>query len=71
MLDVKEFINELIPLVRFNKEKHIHYMGSTILTNDEMKAMLSVIYGDEYNNLPNNEQRKLRDYIFDELRGEE
>ena len=72
MKDVSEFINEIKSQITmkdspYHKRK-VHYMGSTILTNDEMKAMLSVYY-DWYDNLKSNDKRKVADFIFDTLRG--
>jgi len=71
MKDVSEFINEIKNQVTLKDSpyhpKKVHYMGSTILTNLELKAMLNVYY-DWWAELPSNEKRKIADYIFDELR---
>lgn len=71
MKDISQFINEIklqITMKDSPYHKHkVHYMGSTILTNNEMKAMLSVYY-DWFDDLESNEKRKISDYAFDQLR---
>lgn len=71
MQDVSDFINEIKPGITLKESqfypKPVHYYGSTVLTNNELKAMLSVYY-DWYEDLPSNEKRKIADFIFDELR---
>lgn len=69
MIDVTMFIEVLKPLVTYDAPNRTHYMGSTILTNHEMDVMLSIYYKEEYNDLKYSDKRKLRNYIFDELRG--
>lgn len=74
MNDVTEFINEIKESITMKHspyhKKQVHYMGKTILTNDEMKAMLNVYY-DWFEDLTSADKRKLSDYIFDELRGDD
>lgn len=69
---IDDFINEIKDQIELVEDKRyprpIHKMGSTILTNNEMKAMLSVYY-DWFEDVPSNIKRKISDYVFDELRG--
>lgn len=71
MKDVSEFINEINKSISLREspyhKRKVHYMGSTILTNNEMKAMLNVYY-DWYEELESSEKRKVADYVFDQLR---
>ena len=71
MKDVRLFIKEIKKSIEMKNSKwhkrKVHYMGSTILTNNEMKTMLSIYY-DWFDNLESNEKRKIADYVFDKLR---
>lgn len=66
-MTVEEFIKELKPMVRYDKEKNLHYMGSTILTNQEINVMLDVMLGDNYTKKTSNERTKIRQRIFKEI----
>ena len=70
-MKLEEFIEELKSIVikKYSKyhERDVHYMGSTILTNQEMKVMLETMLGDDYTNLSNAEQKRIRRKIFKEL----
>ena len=66
-MKVNEMIEELKPLCRYDKEKKLHYMGSTILTNSEMKRMCEVVLEESYTKLNNTQREKIRQRIFREL----
>lgn len=66
-MTLKEFIEELKAMVIYDKEKNLHYMGSTILTNQELIVMLETMLGDDYTSLSSNERTKMRQRIFKEL----
>ena len=70
-MKLDEFINTIKPMITikesaFHKGK-VHYMGSTILTNQEMKVMLETMLGDDYTKLSNAAKKKLRREIFAKL----
>lgn len=68
-MTVEEFIEELKPMVTYDKAKRIHMMGSTILTNMEVKHMLHIMLGEDYDNLSKREQTIIKRRVFDETRG--
>lgn len=63
------FINVLSHSVDYDKIKNVHWLGITILTNQDMHYMLINKFGRDYELMTNSEQRKLREKIFRELRG--
>ena len=63
-MTIEEFIAELKPMVRYENGKH--YMGSTILTNQEVNHMLKLLIGDEYTKLSYNQRKKMRQRVFKE-----
>ena len=72
---IKDFIIELkIKGARYESmEKDgekFHWLGSSKLTNDHMRTMCSTFFEDDYNLLTDPEKRKIRDRIFDTIRGE-
>ena len=66
-MTIEDFIKELKPLVRYNKEKDLHIMGSTILTNQEVNHMLHIMIGEDYDKLSSNKRTKMRQRVFKEL----
>ena len=63
-MTIEEFIKELKPLVRYEKDKH--YMGSTILTNQELDTMLEIMLEEDYTKLNYNKRKKIRQRVFKE-----
>ena len=70
-MSLEKFINELKTMVTTKyspyHKRYVHYMGSTILTNQEMKGMLEIMLGDDYTKLTNAQQKRMRRKIFKEL----
>ena len=70
-MSLEEFINELKAMVTTKyspyHKRYVHYMGTTILTNQEMKGMLEIMLGDDYTKLTNAQQKRMRRKIFKEL----
>jgi len=66
-MTVEEFIKELKPMVKYDKDRQLHYMGSTILTNQEINVMLDMMLGDDYKTKSSRERTKIRQRIFKEL----
>jgi hypothetical protein len=50
--------------------QNIHWLGSKILTNRDMMIMCSEKFGNDYEFMTYAEQRKLREHIFEKLRGD-
>ena len=63
-MTIEEFIAELKPMVRYENGKH--YMGSTILTNQEVNHMLKVMGVEPYTELSSNERTRIRQRVFKE-----
>ena len=68
--DLEYFIRVLKSSTEYFPKKREHWTGIMLLTNDDMKRMLSTKFGKDYDNMNNPNQRKLRERIFRELRGE-
>lgn len=66
-MTIDELIEELKALVNYDKEKDKHYMGSTILTNQEVHHILTVTVGKEYTELNGSQRTKVRQRVFKEL----
>lgn len=66
-MKIEEFIKELKPMCHYNKEEDKHYMGSTILTNQELNHMLHIMIGEPYDKLSGNKKKKIRQRIFKEI----
>lgn len=66
-MTLKEFIEELKPMVYYDKKTKRHMMGSTILTNQELIVMLETMLGDDYINLTSNERTCIRQKVFKEI----
>ena len=70
-MTIEEFIKTLKPLVVYDREKRLHYMGKdSILTNKEIDGMLEVLLEDEYTSLNGTQREKMRERVFKKLRGE-
>jgi hypothetical protein len=65
---VLEFIARLKNTTEFDPKMRVHWLGSFILTNDDMKKMCSNFFGRDYDLLTYAEQRRLRERIFKALR---
>lgn len=65
-MTLDEFIEELKPLVQWNDQEKVHYMGSTILTNQEVGYMLEKLIDKEYTNKSSKERTKMRQRVFKE-----
>ena len=70
-MNEQDFIKELKPMVRMGTSQwhdhDVHYMGTTILTSDEMRLMLSRFI-DGFDKLSTTEQNKMRHRVFDALK---
>lgn len=66
-MTIEEFIKELKPMTRYDIGDNIHYMGSTILTNQEMNRMLEVMLEDDYTQLNYTQRKKIRQRVFKEI----
>jgi hypothetical protein len=66
-LTIEEFINTLKPLVSYNKKEKRHYMGSTVLTNQELNGMLEVLLEDKYTKLNGTQREKMRERVFKDI----
>ena len=65
LMTEQQFIETLKPMVRYDKENKLHYMGSTILTTKEMDYILkNMIIG--FSQLSLKEQKKMRQRVFKE-----
>ena len=63
-MTLDEFIEEMKNLVQYKDNKH--YMGSTVLTNQELNLMLETLLGDEYTKLNYSQRRRIRQQVFKE-----
>ena len=73
-VDEKEilyFIRVLKASVDYHPGKNEHWLGISLLTNDDMHKMCSTKFGKDYVVMTNPNQRKLRERIFKALRGEQ
>ena len=66
-MKIEEFIKELKPMCKYDKEEDRHYMGSTILTNQELNHMLHIMIGDDFDSLSSNKRTKIRQRVFKEI----
>lgn len=67
-MTIDEFIVELKPMVRFDRDDNKHYMGSTILTNQELNHMLHLMIDKKkYSYLSYTKRKKIRQKIFKEI----
>jgi transcriptional regulator CtsR len=69
-MKIEEFIKELKPLVTYDVTQDKHYMGSMVLTNQEIHGMLKLLIGDEYTKLNGTQRTKMRQRVFNEVRGD-
>ena len=65
-MTLEEFIETLKELVTYNKKEDKHYMGSTVLTNQEVNGMLELLLEDEYTKLSGTQKTKIRQRVFKE-----
>ena len=68
-MTIEEFVNRLKGSVEYDKKNNVHWLGSLILSNDDMRKMCSHFFGRDYDLLTYAEQRKMREAIFKRLRG--
>ena len=66
-MEIKDFINELKGVVKYNKQFKVHILGGTVLTKKELRHMLSVYFIDEFIHYSNAQQNKYIDQVFKEL----
>ena len=67
-MTIDEFIKELKPMVKYDKQRKLHMMGSTILTNQELIFMLERVVGDDYKKLSSRKRTKIRQRVFNECK---
>lgn len=65
-MTIEEFIKELKPMCYYNKEEDKHYMGSTILTNQELDTMLEIMLEENYTKFNYRNKRIIRQRVFKE-----
>jgi hypothetical protein len=74
-MTIEEFIKELKPMVTVKyspyHKRDVHYMGSTILMNKELDAMLERLLGESYTELNYNKRKKIRQRVFKECINDE
>lgn len=65
-ITIEQLIEEMKPLVEYRINERRHYMGSTILTNREMDAIMCVTLGDVYTLQSSTKRAKMRKRVFRE-----
>jgi len=55
---------------KVHKGKIVHYMGKTILTNQELDHMLKIMLKEDYTSLNGTQREKMREKVFNACRGD-
>jgi hypothetical protein len=73
-MNIEEFIEQIKPTITYKHSPYhdcnVHYMGSTILTNKELDAMLIVSLEESYTKLNYTQRKKIRQKVFKEVQNE-